>query len=128
MLRKYKTAKQGIIFPLYYQFFQNSCGIPNFCKKNTSKVNIMFFMQHCFFEACTCLENQRVDVKPLENIYCDCLFWLNCCGFIMVRGLQRIPHFYFQIDCISNIKSKWQTCFSFLTYYILRALQMKIAM
>ena len=62
------------------------------------------------------------------HIYCDCRFWLNCCGFIMVRGLQHIPHFYFQIDCISNIKSKWRTCFSFLTYYILRALQMKIAM
>ena len=102
-------------FSLVLSIFPKLLLYTKFLQEKHIKSQHHVFMQHCFFEACTCLENQRVDVKSLENIYvyCDCLFWLNCCGFIMVRGLQRIPHFYFQIDCISNIKSKCGTCFSF---------------
>ena len=122
-----ERQKQGIFALLYYQIFRNSCDKPNFCKKHIKSQHHVF-MQQCFFQA------PALKIKELTSnlwkIYLLWLsFWLNCCGFIMVRGLhQHTSHFYFQIYCISNIKSKCRTCFSFLTYYILRALQMKIAM
>ena len=125
-----ERKKQGIFPPLYYQIFQNSCDIPMFCKKTHQK-STSCFPAAVFFSSMHLpwkLKSWRKTIG--KYIYILWLsFWLNCCGFIIVRGLhQHTSHFYFQIYCISNIKSKFRTCFSFLTLYILRALQMKILM